>query len=72
MRPEEQARLELGNSQVQDDEQVEVVASNGAVDEVLGEREDRQRRERRVKVRSDVGEPLIVGSRFFRFLTKSA
>src|ERR1700733_8628344 len=58
VRPEEQARLELGNSQVQYDVQVEVVASNGAVDEVLGEREDRQRRDRRVNVGSDVGEPL--------------
>ncbi len=37
---------------------VEIVASDGAVDEVLGEREDRQRRERRIDVRSDVGEPF--------------
>ena len=56
MCPEEESPLEPWNRKVQLDVQVEVVASNGAVDEVLGEREDRRRRERRVKLRSDVGE----------------
>jgi hypothetical protein len=41
VRPKEQAPLEPWNRKVQLDVQVEVVASNGAVDEVLGEREDR-------------------------------
>jgi hypothetical protein len=41
MRPKEQCPLELGNSQIQLDMQVEEVAPDGSVDEVLGEWEDR-------------------------------
>src|SRR5271165_7547583 len=48
--------------------QVEVVASNGSVDEVLGERENRRVRERRVKPRSDVGERADCRLQVFQIL----
>src|SRR5581483_11675154 len=56
VRPKQQAVLEFGNSEVELKLYVEVVTSSGSIDEVLGEREDRRRRERFAKVRSYVGE----------------
>ena len=55
-RPEQQRPLEPRNREVQIDMQVEVVASDRSVDEVLGEREHDNAASAVSKVRSDVGE----------------
>jgi hypothetical protein len=68
VRPKQQAVLEFGNSEVELEMQVEVVTANGTVDEVLGEREDRRRRERVAKPRPDVGERAEGGLQVFQIL----
>jgi hypothetical protein len=68
VRPKQQAVLEFGNSKVELKLYVEVVTSNGPIDEVLGEREDRRRREREAKPRSDVGERADGGLQVFQIL----
>ena len=54
--PKNNVLLEPWNRDVKIDMQVEVVASDRSVDEVLGEREHERRRDRHAELRSDVGE----------------
>jgi hypothetical protein len=53
---QEECPLEPWNRQVKFGTDVEIVASDGSVDEVLGEREHEPRRDRHAELRSDVGE----------------